>query len=183
MIAFLKSVDSKAWKYILRGWTHPNQVAADSERQVIKPEVNWTPTKDELALGNDKALNAIFNAVDQNVFRMIGKCRVAKEAWEIQQIAYERTPKVRMSRLLQLSTKWETTQMEEDETITSYSTMINDMANEAFALGEPMSNEKQVIKVLRSLPKRFENKVIAIEEAQYLTKLRLDELIEMKLLP
>ncbi|GAA0167859.1 hypothetical protein LIER_22702 [Lithospermum erythrorhizon] len=33
MIAFLKSVDSKAWKYILRGWTHPNQVAADSERQ------------------------------------------------------------------------------------------------------------------------------------------------------
>ncbi|GAA0144459.1 hypothetical protein LIER_35938 [Lithospermum erythrorhizon] len=40
-----------------------------------------------------------------------------------------------------------------------------------------MSNEKQVRKVLRSLPKRFENKVIAIEEAQDLSNMRLDELI------
>ncbi|GAA0172984.1 hypothetical protein LIER_26696 [Lithospermum erythrorhizon] len=34
--------------------------------------------------------------------------------------------------------------MEEDETITSYCTRINDMANEAFELREPMTNEKQI---------------------------------------
>ncbi|GAA0167281.1 hypothetical protein LIER_22249 [Lithospermum erythrorhizon] len=77
--------------------------------------------------------------------------------------------------------------MEEDETITEYSNRINDMANESFALGEPMTNEKQVRKVLRSLYKKFENKVTAIEEAQDLSNMRLDELIgnlttfEMKL--
>ncbi|GAA0161968.1 hypothetical protein LIER_18163 [Lithospermum erythrorhizon] len=178
MTAFLKSVDSKTWKYILRGWNYPTQAATKGERQVIKLEVDSTPTKDEPALGNDKALKAIFNVVDQNVFKMISKCTVDKEAWEILQTAYEGTPKVRMSRLQQLTTKWETVKIEEDETITTYSTRINDMANEAFALGEGKSNEKKVRKVLRSLPKRFKNKVIAIEEAQDLSNMKSDELIE-----
>ncbi|GAA0171616.1 hypothetical protein LIER_25604 [Lithospermum erythrorhizon] len=43
-----------------------------------------------------------------------------------------------------ITTKWEAAKKEEDETITTYNMRINDMANEAFALGEPMSNEKQV---------------------------------------
>ncbi|GAA0175732.1 hypothetical protein LIER_28850 [Lithospermum erythrorhizon] len=41
-----------------------------------------------------------------------------------------------------------------------------------------MTNEKQVRKVLRSLHKKFENKVTAIEETQDLSNMRLDELIE-----
>ncbi|GAA0145723.1 hypothetical protein LIER_36176 [Lithospermum erythrorhizon] len=40
-----------------------------------------------------------------------------------------------------------------------------------------MSNEKKVRKVLRSLPKRFESKVMVIEEAHDLTEMRLDDLI------
>ncbi|GAA0186918.1 hypothetical protein LIER_34206 [Lithospermum erythrorhizon] len=51
------------------------------------------------------------------------------------------------------------------------------MANETFALGEPISNKKKVRKVLRSLPKIFERKVTAIEEARDLIDMRLDDLI------
>ncbi|GAA0144460.1 hypothetical protein LIER_35939 [Lithospermum erythrorhizon] len=91
MTAFLKSMDSKTWKSILHGWTLPTQVAAESEGQVIKSDVDWTPAEDELAL--------------------------AKEPWEILQTAYEGTPKVRMSGLQQLTTKCETVKMEKDETI------------------------------------------------------------------
>ncbi|GAA0169713.1 hypothetical protein LIER_24133 [Lithospermum erythrorhizon] len=40
-----------------------------------------------------------------------------------------------------------------------------------------MSNEKQVRKGWRSLPKRFESKVTIIEEALDLTNMRLDDLI------
>ncbi|GAA0176336.1 hypothetical protein LIER_29345 [Lithospermum erythrorhizon] len=40
-----------------------------------------------------------------------------------------------------------------------------------------MSNEKLVRKVLRTLPKWFVHKVIAIEEAQDLTTMSLDELM------
>ncbi|GAA0179111.1 hypothetical protein LIER_29932 [Lithospermum erythrorhizon] len=96
---------------------------------------------------------------------MISKCSVAKEAWKILQTTYDGTAKVRMSRLQQLTTKWETAKMKDDESITAYNTRINDMANQAFGLGEPMSNEKKVRKVLRSLAKRFESKVTTIEES------------------
>ncbi|GAA0141550.1 hypothetical protein LIER_02670 [Lithospermum erythrorhizon] len=40
-----------------------------------------------------------------------------------------------------------------------------------------MSNEKLVRKVLRTLPKRFSHKVIAIKEAQDLSTIGFDELI------
>ncbi|GAA0151709.1 hypothetical protein LIER_10369 [Lithospermum erythrorhizon] len=64
--------------------------------------------------------------------------------------------------------------MEEDETIATYNSKVKDIANESFALGEPMSNEKLVRKVLRTLPKRFANKVTTIKEAQDLTTMRID---------
>ncbi|GAA0160024.1 hypothetical protein LIER_16671 [Lithospermum erythrorhizon] len=165
MTTFLKSVDTKTWKAVLTGWTTPTQATAAAGGKVVKEEADWTPAEDELALENSKALNSIFNAFDPSVFKMISKCSVAKEAWKILQTTYEGTSKVRMTRLQQLTTKWEAAKREEDKTITAYSTKINDMANEAFALGEPMSNENQVRKVLRSPPKRFENKVTGIQKA------------------
>ncbi|GAA0167549.1 hypothetical protein LIER_40401 [Lithospermum erythrorhizon] len=119
-----------------------------------------------------KALNVIFCAVDVEVFKLISSCTVAKEAWEILEIAYEETQKVRMSRLQQLTTRWETLRMEEDETIATYNSKIKDIANESFALGERRSNEKLVRKVLRTLPKRFAHKVTTIEEVQNLTTMR-----------
>ncbi|GAA0186512.1 hypothetical protein LIER_33800 [Lithospermum erythrorhizon] len=68
--------------------------------------------------------------------------------------------------------------MEKDETIVLYNNKIKEIANETFSLGEGMSNEKLVRKVLRTLPKRFAHKVTAIKEAQDLTTMRLDELME-----
>ena len=50
-------------------------------------------------------------------------------------------------------------------------------ANASGALGKKMSDEKLVRKILRSLPKRFAMKVIAIEESQDICKMRVDELI------
>ena len=54
---------------------------------------------------------------------------------------------------------------------------ILEIANTSGALGEKMSEEKLVRKILRSLPKRFAMKVTAIEEAQDICNLKVDELI------
>ena len=94
MIAFLRSLDTKTWKAVLTGWT-----AFEHTYGIVKMEIEWTLAENELALGNNRALNAIFNGVDPNVFKMISNCSVAKEAWEILQTAYEGTTKVRMSML------------------------------------------------------------------------------------
>ncbi|GAA0165291.1 hypothetical protein LIER_20734 [Lithospermum erythrorhizon] len=93
MIAFLKSVDTKTWKAVLTGWNPLTQAAAEGGRRVVTEEKDWTLAEVELALGNSKALNSIFNAVDLGVFKMISKCSVAKKAWEILQTAYEGTVK------------------------------------------------------------------------------------------
>jgi len=45
---------------------------ADGNRtDVLKPEEEWTAAEDELVVGNSKALNALFNGVDKNMFRLI----------------------------------------------------------------------------------------------------------------
>jgi len=51
-----------------------------NKTDVLKPEEEWTTTEDKLALGNSKALNALFNGVDKNMFRLIKQCTVAKDA-------------------------------------------------------------------------------------------------------
>jgi len=82
MSVFLKSIDSKTWKAVLKGWDHPAAFNADGNRtSVLKPEEEWTTAEDELALGNSKALNALFNGVDKNMSRLIRQCIVAKDAW------------------------------------------------------------------------------------------------------
>ena len=43
---------------------------------VLKPEEEWTGAEDELALGNSKALNGLFNGVDKNMFRLMKQCTV-----------------------------------------------------------------------------------------------------------
>ena len=59
--------------------------------------------------------------------------------------------------------------MQEDETIQDYYMNVLDIANSF--------DEKLVRKILRSLPKRFDMKVTAIEEAQDISSLKVDELI------
>ena len=50
--------------------------------------------EDEASLWNSHALNAIFNEVDQNVFKLINTCTSTKEAWIILEVAYEGISKV-----------------------------------------------------------------------------------------
>ncbi|CAM8928987.1 unnamed protein product [Rhodiola kirilowii] len=88
MKAFLKSLDERAWRAVMIGWTEP--MMANPEGVVMpKPEALWSEADDVAAVGNSKTLNAIFYGVGENVFKLIAECEVAKEAWDILRIAYE----------------------------------------------------------------------------------------------
>ncbi|GAA0182708.1 hypothetical protein LIER_30412 [Lithospermum erythrorhizon] len=75
MTAFLKSMDTKKWRAVLAGWTTPT--VTDNNVVTMKAEDDWTAKEQELALANDKAMNAIFNVVDLNVFKLIKTRTVA----------------------------------------------------------------------------------------------------------
>ena len=66
--------------------------------------------------------------------------------------------------------------MTEDESVSDYNKRVLKIANESLLLGEKIPDSKIVRKVLRSLPRKFDMKVTAIEEAHDITTLKLDEL-------
>ncbi|KAK2368014.1 gag-protease polyprotein [Trifolium repens] len=169
MAAFLKSIDSRTWKAVLRGWEHPKVKDANGiDTKELNPEEDWTPAEDTLALGNNKALNALFNGVDKNMFRLIKQCTVGND---------EGTSKVKSSRLQLLHSKFENLRMKEEETIYDFHMSGLDLANSFDSLGERLSDEKMVRKILRSLPKRFDMKVTTIEEAQNIASMKVEEAV------
>jgi len=111
-------------------------------------------------------------------FRMIKQCNVAKDAWETLKISHEGTIKIKSSKIQLLTTKLEILKMKEDETIRDYYMNVLDIANSFDSLGEKLSNEKLIRKILRSLLKRFDVKVITIEEAQDIASMKEEELFE-----
>ncbi|XP_058771038.1 uncharacterized protein LOC131644531 [Vicia villosa] len=176
MVAFLKFVDSKAGRAVNKGWEHPVITEKDGKK-TLKLEEEWDKDEEALALGNSKALNALFNGIDKNIFRLVHQCELAKDVWDTLKTTHEGTSKVKMSRLQLLTTKFENLRMRDDESIKDFHMNILDIANTSGALGEKMSDEKLVRKILRSLPKRFDMKVTAIEEAQDISKMKVEELI------
>lgn len=76
-----------------------------------------------------------------------------------------------------LTSEVENLRMQEFETIWEFYSKLCDLSNQTYALGEEYSNTKLVGKVLRSLPKRYSIKVIAIEEAKDFESLSTYKLI------
>ncbi|XP_012855774.1 PREDICTED: uncharacterized protein LOC105975143 [Erythranthe guttata] len=176
MKMFIKSIDERAWRAIITGWTPP-MIKGEDKEEVFKPEADWSDGEILLANYNSRALNAIFSGVDDNQFKLIASCESAKRAWEILQVTYEGTSTVRTSKLQMLATKFENLKMEENETITDFHAKLCDISNESYALGEPYSESKLVRKAMRSLPERFAYRIAAIEEVGDVDTLKLDELM------
>src|SRR4051812_6954098 len=176
MVVVINSVDCKAWRAVESGWKHPEKILEDGTIVLI-PETHWSKSEEELTLGNSKALSPLFNGIDKNIFRLVQHYELAKEAWNILKTTHEGTSKVKMSRLQILTTKFENLKMKEDETNYEFYMNVREISNNSAALGEKMTKEKLVRKILRSLPKRFDTKVTAIEEAQDINNMKLDKLI------
>ena len=176
MRSFIKQQNEHAWKTVMYGWEAPTTMDNEGEL-ILLPEDRWSAEEDRKSSANSTAINLIFAGVTLSVFRYISHCETAKEAWDILQVTFEGTTKVKAFKLQQLTTQFENLRMEEDENIEQFNGRICHIAHQAGTLGEKYSDAKLVKKTLRSLPERFEIKVTAIEESTDLDNLKLEELI------
>ena len=80
-------------------------------------------------------------------------------------------------KLQRLTSSFEEIRMEEDETFDEFYAKLKDIVNSAFNLGESIAESKIVRTILRSLPKRFYAKIIAIEEVKDINQIPLTELV------
>jgi len=92
-------------------------------------------------------------------------------------VAHEGTNQVKQSRIELLMRKYELFEMGDHETIMEMYTRFTHITNELKSLGKTFTTEELVRKILRFLPRTWEAKVTAIQEAKDLKTLSLDELI------
>ena len=113
MKAFLKSIDERVWLFVENGWERPITVIGE-----------WAIAKKEATIFNSKAMNAIFNAVSMEEFKRISNVEIVHIAWNILQTVHEGTKVVKINKLQQLTSRFESIRMFDDE----FYAKLNDIA-------------------------------------------------------
>ena len=103
---------------------------------------DWDDEKIKAANFNNRVLNAIFSAITNEEFKKIYLTETAKEVWTILQTTYEGIKAVKDSKLQRLTTSFEETKMEEDESFDEFYTKLKDIVNSAFNIGETIPNPR-----------------------------------------
>ena len=84
---------------------------------------------------------------------------------------------VKINKLQQLTSKFESIRMSDDESFNEFYAKLNEIVNSTYNLGEIYDQPKIVRKILRSLIKNFRFKVTAITESKDVDSIPVDELV------
>ena len=144
MKVFLKSIDARVWNSVEYGWEKPTT-----------PVSEWQTSQKEAAAFNSKVMNAIFNVVSMEEFKRISNVESAHTAWNILQTMHEGTKAVKINKLQQLITRFESIRMPDDESFDEFYAKLNEIFNFAYNLGEIYDQPKIIRKILRSLTEDF----------------------------
>ncbi|CAL1360799.1 unnamed protein product [Linum trigynum] len=166
MELFVGSTDPKLWATVIKG---PHELKTDQEK--------WTDEDFEKHQQNCKATNLMYCSLGPEEYHKVSGCKTAKEIWDKLQVTYEGTSQVKISRINILKTEFETFKMNDGESIREMSERFTNIVNSLENLGVSYDSGDLVRKILWSLPKKWDPKVTAIEEAKNLSTLDVDELI------
>ena len=122
-------------------------------------------------------MNAIFNDVSMQEFKRISNVEIVHTVWNILQTVHEGTKTVKINKLQQLTFKFESIRMSDDESFDEFNAKLNDIVNSAYNLSEIYDQPKIVKKILRSLTENFRPKVTAITESKDVDSIPIDELV------
>ena len=125
MKAFLKSIDERVWNSIEYG-----------QEKLTTPVSKWSTSQKEVAAFNSKVMNTIFNHVSMEEFKRISNVKVAHTALNILQTVHEGRKVVKINKLQQLTTRFESIRMFDDESFDEFYAKLNDIVNSAYNLDE-----------------------------------------------
>ena len=110
-------------------------------------------------------------------FKRISNVEVAHTAWNILQTVHEDTKALKINKLQQLTSKFESIKMSDNESFDEFYTKLNDIVNSFYNLGEIYDQPKIIRKILRSLTENFRLKVTAITESKDMDSIPVNELV------
>ncbi|XP_035836117.1 uncharacterized protein LOC118484222 [Helianthus annuus] len=165
MKVLLESQD--LWIMVEEGYNDLPNNASDNDRDAHREKIK----KDK------KALHIIFQAVNESVFERIAICRTSKEAWDVLHKAYRGERRVKTVKLQTLRCEFDALRMKENETVEDYMNRITAIVNQLRLNEENITEQRVVEKILRSLTRKYESVVVAIEESKDLTTVSTEELL------
>ena len=174
MTLYIKAQDYHVWSVIANGLHIPTKTVEGET--IVKLESEWNETDVKLIELNCKVMSSLYCALDPNEFNRVSGCDSAKEIWNKLEVTYEGTNQVRESKMSMFVHEYELFVMKKDENISKMSTRFTNIMNCLKSLGKIYTNEENVRKSLRLLPKRWKAKKTTIYEARDLKVLFLDEL-------
>jgi hypothetical protein len=133
---------------------------------IVKLESEWNEANVKLVELNCKAMSSLYYALDSNEFNRVSGCDSGKEIWDKLDVTYERTNQVNESKMSILVHEYELFVMKKDENISEMSTRFTNIVNYLKSLGKIYTNEENVRKILRLLPKRWKAKKMTIYEGR-----------------
>ncbi|KAI3708032.1 hypothetical protein L2E82_37034 [Cichorium intybus] len=157
------------WDVVKEGYEEPEDLdeVTDEEESDLK----------EIKKRDRKALFMIYQAVDEVIFERISSSATSKEAWDMLYKTYRGEDKVKVVRLQTLRCEFDGIKMRESETVEDFYNRVILLLNQLRLNGETIEDTRVVEKILRSLTRRFEYIVVAIEESKDLSTLSLESLL------
>ncbi|KAL4303104.1 hypothetical protein GQ457_10G004940 [Hibiscus cannabinus] len=175
MRLFIKSNDYQVWDVVEDGPFVP--MKREGDRMIPKIKVEMTNEDRRRMQINDKAMHMMFCALRLDEYAKISSCTSAKEIWENLETTYEGTNDVKETKIQLLNLSYENFKLEPDEDITKMFDRFSVIFNGLKGLGEVISEEKLVRKLIYSLPESWDSKRTSIIEAKDLKTLKLDALM------
>ena len=93
-------------------------------------------------------MNVIFNSISIEEFKRISNVEVAYTVWNILQTMHEGTKAVKINKLQQLTTRFESIRMSDDECFDEFYAKLNGIVNSAYNLGEIYNQPRLLEKYL-----------------------------------
>ena len=156
------------WNIVENGVNEPNNQTDLTTQQITELKDNKKKDK--------KALFVIYQAVEETIFERISTSNTSKEAW-MPSTRHRGEDKVKAVRLQTLRCEFDGLKMKESEIVEDFYNRVIAMVNQMRLNGESLDDKRVVEKILRSLTRKFEYIVVAIEESKDLSNLSLEALI------
>ncbi|XP_022004485.1 uncharacterized protein LOC110902055 [Helianthus annuus] len=119
----------------------------------------------------------MFQSVNETIFEHIATCKTSKDAWEVLHKAYRGEHRVKTVRLQTLRCEFDNLRMKESETIEDYVNRTTIIVNQLRMNEERIDEQRVIEKILRSLTRKYESVVVAIEESKDLNTISTEELL------
>ena len=171
----IQSISYHLWKIIVSGPHIPSILV--NGISIPKLEEDWNEYDIKQIEINAKAMNLLYCALDLNEFNRVSTCTSTKEIWDTLEVTHEGTLQVKNTKINLLIHSFEIFEMMHYESISDMFSRFMTIINELKSLGKIYTNADLVNKILRSLPKSWDPKVTAIQEAKDVETLPLEELI------